>query len=69
MQFLPKNKKIILKKFIDYSKLQDTTEKTTIILLELKTKKELEKFKVSERDTYNDIIEMLIEDSLEVNEK
>jgi len=69
VQFLPKNKKIILKKFIDYSKLQDTTEKTTIILLELKTKKELEKFKVSERDTYNDIIEMLIEDSLEVNEK
>ncbi len=41
----------------------------TTIQLNVETKKELDKLKISSRDTYNDVIEMLIEDSMELSEQ
>ncbi|MHA1730197.1 MAG: DUF7557 family protein [Promethearchaeota archaeon] len=41
----------------------------TTIQLSIETKKKLDKLKMSKRETYNDIIENLIEDSLELNEE
>lgn len=43
--------------------------KITTVQLMVKTKNELEKLRVSDRDTYNDIIENLIENTLELNEE
>lgn len=43
--------------------------KVTTIQLNVKTKKELDHLKLSNRDTYNDVIEMLIEDSMELSEQ
>lgn len=44
-------------------------EKTTKIQLSIKTKKELDSLRLSDRDTYNDIINNLIEDSMEVSDE
>lgn len=41
----------------------------TTVQLEVKTKKELENLKISERDTFNDVIENLIEDTMELSEQ
>jgi len=40
---------------------------TTTVQLEIKTKRELETLKLSERDTFNDVIENLIEDTMELS--
>jgi predicted transcriptional regulator len=42
-------------------------EKMTTVQLSVKTRNELEKLKMSERDTFDDVINMLIEDNMEVN--
>ncbi|MFX0099895.1 MAG: ribbon-helix-helix protein, CopG family [Candidatus Hodarchaeota archaeon] len=42
---------------------------TTTIQIDKKTKKKLDAMKISSRDTYNDVIEQLIEDSLELSEE
>ena len=42
---------------------------TTTIQIDKKTKKKLDEMKLSKRDTYNDVIEQLIEDSLELSEE
>jgi len=44
-------------------------EKVTSIQLTSETKRKLDKLKLSKRETYNDVVENLIEDSLELNEK
>lgn len=44
-------------------------EKVTSIQLSSETKRKLDKLKLSKRETYNDVVENLIEDSLELNEK
>lgn len=44
-------------------------EKVTSIQLSSDTKRKLDKLKLSKRETYNDVVENLIEDSLELNEK
>jgi predicted transcriptional regulator len=41
----------------------------TTIQIRRKTKQKLDELKLSERDTYNDIIENLIEDSMELSEQ
>ncbi len=41
----------------------------TTIQLSTETKAKLDKMRVSKRDTYNDIIENLIEDSMELSEE
>ena len=41
----------------------------TTIKVSNDVKKHLDKMKMFERETYNDIIELLIEDNLELNEK
>jgi predicted transcriptional regulator len=42
---------------------------TTTIQVSDSVKKHLESFRLFERETYNDIIERLIEDSMELNEQ
>ena len=44
-------------------------EKVTSIQLSSETKRKLDKLKLSKRETYNDVVENLIEYSLELNEK
>lgn len=46
-----------------------TMADTTTIQIDKKTKKKLDAMKISSRDTYNDVIEQLIEDSLELSEE
>jgi predicted transcriptional regulator len=41
----------------------------TTIQISVALKKLLEHFRLSERDTYNDIIEMLVEDEMELSEE
>ncbi|MEK6827436.1 MAG: hypothetical protein AABX99_03055 [Nanoarchaeota archaeon] len=41
----------------------------TTIKISSDVKNMLDKFKIHERETYNDIIEIMIEDNLELNEK
>jgi len=41
----------------------------TTIKVSNEVKRHLDKMKVFERETYNDVIEVLIEDNLELNEK
>lgn len=41
----------------------------TTIQISKDTKEKLDKFKIMERQSYNDIIEELVEDNLELNEK
>ncbi|OGJ12426.1 hypothetical protein A3K82_02700 [Candidatus Pacearchaeota archaeon RBG_19FT_COMBO_34_9] len=41
----------------------------TTIKISSDVKNMLDKFKMHERETYNDIIEIMIEDHLEINEK
>jgi predicted transcriptional regulator len=41
----------------------------TSIQLKKSTKRKLDSLKLSEKETYNDVIENLIEDSLELSEK
>ena len=41
----------------------------TSIQLKKSTKRKLDNLKLSEKETYNDVIENLIEDSLELSEK
>jgi predicted transcriptional regulator len=49
--------------------LQSAMSNTTTIQLSTETKAKLDKMRVSKRDTYNDIIENLIEDSMELSEE
>ena len=44
-------------------------EENTSIQIKKKTKKILDSLKISKRETYNDIIDNLIEDSLNLNEE
>lgn len=44
-------------------------DQVTTIQLSVETKNELEALKMSSRDTFNDVIEYLIEDSMEVSEE
>jgi predicted transcriptional regulator len=41
----------------------------TTIQITVQLKKLLDQFKLSERDTYNDVIEMLVEDEMELSEE
>ncbi len=41
----------------------------TTIQISVELKKQLERFRLSQRDTYNDVIEMLVEDEMELSEK
>ena len=41
----------------------------TTIKVSNEVKRHLDKMKIFERETYNDVIEVLIEDNLELNEK
>ena len=41
----------------------------TTIRISQEVKKNLDKMKIYERESYNDIIELLLEDSREINEK
>jgi len=41
----------------------------TTIQISVELKKLLERFRLSQRDTYNDIIEMLVEDEMELSEE
>jgi len=43
--------------------------RSTTIKINPQTKQTLDKMRLFERDTYNDIIERMIEDNLELNEK
>jgi predicted transcriptional regulator len=49
--------------------LQRAMSNNTTIQLSTETKAKLDKMRVSKRDTYNDIIENLIEDSMELSEE
>jgi predicted transcriptional regulator len=49
--------------------LQRAMSNNTTIQLSSETKAKLDKMRVSKRDTYNDIIENLIEDSMELSEE
>jgi len=44
-------------------------EENTSIQIKKKTKKILDSLKISKRETYNDVIDNLIEDSLNLNEE
>lgn len=44
-------------------------EQVTTIQLSVETKNKLEALKMSERDTFNDVIRDLLEDSMEVSEE
>lgn len=49
--------------------LQSTMSNNTTIQVSTETKAKLDKMRVSKRDTYNDIIENLIEDSMELSDE
>ena len=49
--------------------LQSPMSNNTTIQLSTETKAKLDKMRVSKRDTYNDIIENLIEDSMELSDE